>query len=389
MRPAAWWSVPQIRNNVLQGVALLLLAWLVWSMMANASANMPQLGDSPGYSFMDNRAGFAVPDSLVPFTPDNSYWRVFLLGLVNTLILSGLAMVTAVLLGIAVGVGRLSTNFLLRNICTVYVEIARNIPLLLQAFFWYFAVLRTLPTPRDAIPFGFGFGDIGFLSNRGLVVPAPIMEGLFWLTPAIFLVATIACWFTARWAGKRRMETGQSFPILRVAAALLVVPATVVFIATGMPLAFEVPEKGPFNFRGGATVVPELVAMWLALSVYTAAFIGEAVRGGILAVSHGQAEAALALGLKRSQLLRLVVLPQALRVIVPPVTNQLISLVKNSSLGAAIAYPELMNVAGTTFNKTGQTPKVLALVMAIYGTLCLCVALAMNFIDRRVKLVER
>lgn len=375
----------RIRNGAIQAVALLLIGWAIWGMASNAAANMPQIAGSPGYSFMDGRAGFSLPEGLVAYSADNSYWRAFLVGLLNTLLLAGIAMIVAVVLGVTVGVARLSTNFLVRKLATVYVELFRNIPLLLQAFFWYFAVLRPLPGPRQAI----NVQDLVFLSNRGLIVPAPVAQPLFWLTPTVFLVAAISAFLIARWAGKRRAETGQTFPVALAVAGLLVVPAGLVFLATGLPLAFTVPKLQGFNFQGGAVVVPELVAMATALSIYTGAFIAEEVRGGILAVSRGQSEAALALGLGRRQVLRLVVLPQALRVIVPPVTNQLISLVKNTSLGSAIAFPELMSVAGTTFNQTGQAPKVLALVMAIYGTLCLLVALAMNLIGRRVRLVER
>jgi general L-amino acid transport system permease protein len=296
-----------------------------------------------------------------------------------------MGIVAATVIGFVMGVARLSTNLLIRSLASIYVETLRNVPILLQIFFWYFAVLGALPQPRQAVSVAGSF----FLSNRGLYVPAPVPGDLFWVTPAVLALSIAGVVWLRGWARRRREATGQGFPAFKVGLAIVILPALVAWIVTGAPLEWSIPELRGFRFEGGAPVLPELVAVWFALSLYTGTFIAEAVRGGIQAVSGGQTDAARSLGLSRGQTLRLVVIPQAMRVIVPPVTNQYLSLTKNSSLGAAVGYPELMNVSGTMLNQTGQAVEVLSLTMLTYGLICLCIASVMNLYNYSVRIKER
>jgi len=310
----------------------------------------------------------------------------FLVGLLNTLLVSALGIVLATLLGFMIGVARLSGNWLLARLADLYVETFRNIPLLLQIFFWYFAVLRALPRPRDSM----ALGEAVFLNLRGLYLPEPIFEPGFRLVGVALAAAVVLCWLLVRWARRRQVREGVSFPVVRTSLLILLLLPLVTFLVTGMPLSWELPALKGFNFHGGITVIPELTALLFALSIYTAAFIAEIVRSGIQAISKGQTEAAQALGLKRGQVLRLVVIPQALRVIIPPLTNQYLNLIKNSSLATAIGYPDLVSVfAGTTLNQTGQAVEVIAITMAVYLLISLSVSLLMNWYNRKMALVER
>jgi general L-amino acid transport system permease protein len=290
------------------------------------------------------------------------------------------------MLGFFIGIARLSPNWLVARLATAYIEIFRNIPLLLQIMFWYFAVLRPLPLPRQSL----SVGDAVFLNNRGLFIPKPVAEDGFWLVGLAFVVAVLAVIGIARWARRRQNATGAQFPTASAGLALLVGLPLLVYWLSGSPLHWDYPVLGGFNFSGGLEVIPELAALTLALSIYTAAFIAEAVRSGIMAVSHGQTEAAYALGLRPRVTLKLVVIPQAMRVIIPQLTSQYLNLTKNSSLATAIGYPDLVNVfAGTTLNQTGQAVEVIAMTMAVYLSISLAISMFMNWYNKRNQLIER
>ncbi len=381
------WNDPRIRSWVFQVLVVGFVLWLVASLFSNTLHNMETRGIRTGFGFLDQTAGFGILFSLIPYEETNSYGRTFFVGLLNTVLVSGLGIITATLVGFVAGIARLSHNWLIARLAEVYVEIFRNVPLLLQVFFWYFAVLQALPAPRQSFRF---FHDMVFLSKRGLYVPAPVAEpGLGWVI-GLALAGLAVSIAVARWARKRREATGQEFPVWRVALGLVVGLPLVVFLLLGSPMSWSIPALRGFNFQGGGVLLPELVALWFALTIYTGTFIAEIVRSGIQAVSHGQTEAAAALGLRRNQITRLVILPQALRVIIPPLTSQYLNLTKNSSLATAIGYPDLVAVfMGTTLNQTGQAVEVVAMTMAVYLTISLTISFLMNTYNRRVALKER
>jgi len=380
------WNDPKIRALVFQGVVIAAVLWLAAALFHNTLLNMERRNIQTGFGFLDQTAGFGILFSLIPYDESYSYGRTFVVGLLNTVLVSGLGIVTATVLGFLAGIGRLSRNWLIARLAGVYVEIFRNVPLLLQIFFWYFAVLQTLPAPRQSL----SFHGVVFLSKRGLYVPAPVFgPGMGWVWLAL-IAAVVVVWGLIRWERKRRETTGREFPLWRVSAALVIGAPGLTFLLVGSPLSWSFPVLRGFNFRGGGVLLPELVALWFALTIYTGTFIAEIVRSGIQAVSHGQTEAASALGLKRGQVIRLVVLPQALRVIIPPLTSQYLNLAKNSSLATAIGYPDLVNVfMGTTLNQTGQAVEVVAMTMSVYLTISLVISLAMNGYNKRVALKER
>jgi len=339
-----------------------------------------------GLGFFESTAGFDIGFRLIPYEMTSSYGRAFLVGLVNTLVVSAVGVVLATILGFIVGMMRLSGNWLVVRIAAVFVETLRNTPLLLQIVFWYFGVLSTLPNVRQSL----AIGEVVYLNNRGLAVPAPIPEAGFSVIPIALVVGIAAAIGLYRWARRRQELTGQQFPAIRIGFALVIGLPAVAATLTGFPLSWDMPQLQGFNFVGGARVLPEFVALLLALSLYTAAFIAEIVRSGIQSVSHGQTEAALALGLRPSSTTRLIIIPQALRVIVPPLTSQYLNLVKNSSLAVVIGYPDLVSVfSGTVLNQTGQAVEVIAITMAVYMTISLLISLFMNWYNRRVRLVER
>ncbi len=381
-----FWRNARIRALLLQAALLAAVAALIVFLVDNTLTNLARQGITSGFGFLNQPAGFGIGFSLIPYDEAMSYGRAFLVGLTNTLLLAALSIVTATVLGFVVGVARLSSNWLIRLWAGVYVEVFRNLPLLLQIFVWYFAVLRSLPHPRQS----YSLLDLVYLSNRGIYVPRPVAEdGFGWVVLALTLglVLTAA---VLLWARRQRLRTGSAprgYALAWLIAPLLVALAA---LATGGPLHWDVPQLQRFNFSGGMTLIPEFVALWLALSIYTAAFIAEIVRAGIQSVAKGQREAAAALGLSPRLELRKVVLPQAMRVIVPPLTNQYLNLTKNSSLAAAIAYPELVSVfAGTVLNQTGQAIEVIAITMAVYLSLSLAIAAFMNWYNRRQLRTER
>ena len=381
-----WWNNSQHRSLFFQLVLVGLVIGFFWFIGSNTMSNLEKRGISTGFGFLSMKSGFGILQSLIPYSESSTFGRTFVVGLLNTLLISVLGIFFATIIGFTMGIARLSSNWLVSKLATVYIETFRNIPLLLQMFFWYFAVLRALPGPRQS----WSAGDIAFLNIRGLYLPRPIFgDGFIMVFIALFagIVATI---LLRRWAKKRQEATGQQFKLLRVAFTLIVGVPLLVFFLLGSPLTWDYPALKGFNFRGGMTIIPELTALLTAISIYTGTFIAEAVRSGILAVNPGQTEAASALGLHRSKVLKLVVIPQALRVIIPQLTSQYLNLVKNSSLATAIGYPDLVAVfAGTTLNQTGQAIEIIAMTMGVYLFISLTISGFMNWYNKKMMMVER
>jgi general L-amino acid transport system permease protein len=373
---------PQVRSALYQIALVLVLIWLGYQFALNAAANLGARNIASGLGFFHNTAGFGINLSLIAYDETDTYGRAFLVGLLNTLLVSGVGVVLATLLGFTVGIARLSSNWLVARIAGGYVEIIRNLPLLFQILFWYLAVLGTLPGPRQSL----AVFDAVFINNRGIVVPAFRLAGDFvyvWAALGFGGLATIAL---GLWARRVRERTGRMVPVWWKAVALVVGLPLATFLAAGLPVEVELPRIQGFNFVGGTRIIPEFVALLVALTTYTASFIAEIVRAGILAVPRGQSEAGLALGLRRGQLLRLILIPQALRIIVPPLTNQYLNLTKNSSLAVGIGYPDLFAVfAGTTLNQTGQAIEIIAITMAVYLSLSLATSVLMNWYNARVR----
>lgn len=384
--PIPWWRRRRAREVLFQ-VALLAGVILAIAVLAsNAIETVQRQRIATGFGFLNNTAGFDVVQTLIPYDETSTYGRVLLVGILNTLLVAVIGIVLATLLGFVVGIGQLSQNWLIARLCRAYVELLRNLPLLLQLFFWYFAVLRALPSPRES----WGLGDLVFLNNRGLYLPGPVAESGFGFV-ALALLAGLAgsAWLAGR-ARRQREQTGQAEPVLPWAIALLVASPLVVSAFAGFPLALSTPALTGLNFEGGLVVLPELLALVVALATYTASYIAEIVRAGISGVSKGQTEAAQALGLARGQTLRLVVVPQAMRQIIPPLTSQYLNLTKNSSLAIAIAYPDLVSVfAGTSLSQTGQAIEIIAITMAVYLTISLITSALMNWYNARIALTER
>lgn len=376
------WRNARARGVLYQAAAFVLLALFVWWLANNAAVNLTRQEKATGFGFLNDTAGFAINFHLVHYEESSPIRRVFIVGALNTLLIAAIGIVLATVIGFIVGIARLSPNPLAAKAAAAYVEIFRNIPLLLQIFFWYFAVLRPLPNPRDGIVFMGG----AHLNNRGVYFPEPMLESGGALVWTALALGALAAFGVAKWARIRQNKTGRAFPVFRAALGLTLGAPFLALAALGFPLTLEWPELRGFNIAAntGLWLPPEFVALLLALSVYTASFIAEIVRGGILAVSAGQMEAARALGLRRGAAMRLVVAPQALRAIVPPLTNQFLNLTKNSSLAAAIAYPEVVSVfAGTVLSQTGQEIEVLFLAMMFYLSVSLLIAAAMNVFNRR------
>ncbi len=377
---------PKFRALVFQILSVITVVAFFIYIVHNTLLNMEARGISTGFGFLDRASGFAILQSLIPYSETSTYGRTFVVGLLNTILVSVLGIFFATIVGFLVGVMRLSKNWLISKIAMVYIEIFRNVPLLLQVVFWYFSVAFNLPSPRQSL----AVGDLMFLNNRGMYVPAPVFGESFWMTVVAFVAAVVLVFFLVHWARRRFEATGQPFHTVYASLGVLVGLPLLVFFATGSPLHWDMPELKGFNFRGGLAVIPELFALTLALTIYTAAFIAETVRSGIQAVSHGQTEAAGALGLSHANTLRLVVIPQAMRVIIPPLTSQYLNLTKNSSLAVAIGYPDLVAVfAGTTLNQTGQAVEIIAITMAVYLSLSLMISLFMNWYNARMALRER
>lgn len=382
----AFYNDPVIRGRLYQLiVAGLIIAGFVWIGL-NTAANLARQNKTTGFEFFFSTSGFDIFFTLIPYSRASLYWEAFVVGLLNTLLVSVVGIILATLWGFALGIARLSSNWIISQLATIYIETLRNIPLLLQLFFWYFAVLKAMPAVKQSYVF---LGDF-VLNNRGLYTPRPIFDDRFiWVTAAIIL-ALVGIFFLRRFAKKRLEATGHRTPVLLIGIAMLVFIPLVALLLSGSQVTFDNPVLAGFNFKGGFSFPPEFVALLFGLVLYTSAFIAEIVRAGILAVSSGQTEAAKALGLKEGDRLRLVVIPQAMRVIVPPLTSQYLNLTKNSSLAAAIGYPELVSVfMGTTLNQTGRAIEVVFITMLVYLTLSLSTAALMNWYNSRVALEER
>ena len=366
---------------VVQLLFVAALAWIGYEIVANVRTNLQSQRITSGLGFLNNTAGFDVSLNLIPYSGSDTYTRVFLVGLLNTLLVSIIGIFFATVIGFIVALGRLSPNWLLARISGGYVELIRNLPLLFQILFWYLAVLAALPNPRQSISL---FGSF-FLSNRGFVVPAPVANpGLDFFALSI-LIAIVASLLLRQYARRQLFERGRKIAIWPYVAGLMIGLPLATALVLGAPVSFEVPVLKGFNFSGGSRLIPEFVALTLALSTYTAAFIAEIVRAGILSVHKGQMEAGASLGLSRGSALRLVVVPQALRVILPPLTNQYLNLTKNSSLAVAIGYPDLVSVfAGTTLSQTGQAIEIIGITMAVYLLISLVTSAIMSFYGWRL-----
>jgi general L-amino acid transport system permease protein len=380
------WNDPKARSIFYQIVVLVAFCAFLAYILNNTLQNMESRGIRAGFGFLNQQSGFDILMTLIPYSATSTFGRTFVVGLLNTLLVSALGVILATILGFIIGIARLSPNWLIRQLAAIYVEIFRNIPLLLQIMFWYFAVLQAVPHPRDSL----NLADAFFLNNRGLYLPAPVPGSGFMLTVLALLVAIIIVVVVKRWAHRRQEATGQQFHTVWFAIGVLIGLPLLVFLVTGAPMGWDLPSLQGFNFRGGMVVIPELAGLLLALSIYTAAFIAEIVRSGIQSVSHGQTEAAEAVGLSRGRILHLVIIPQAMRVIIPQLTSQYLNLTKNSSLATAIGYPDLVAVfAGTTLNQTGQALEVISTTMLVYLTLSLLISSFMNWYNKRMALVER
>ena len=380
------WNDPFWRGLILQGALLAAVVAPAWFVADNAVDNMHKRNIPTDFAFWSNPASFDISQTLIPYSATSPNSQVFWVGLLNTLLVSALGVILATLLGFAVGAARLSASWLVAKLASVYVEGVRNVPLLLQIIFWYNVVLAALPDPRGAA----SLGGVAFLTKRGLFLAAPVARPGFsavWIALGVGMATTFA--FRA-FAVRRQRETGMSAPVGAVAAALIVALPLIVYVAAGQPLGFDIPKLRGFNFVGGMKLSPEFAALLFALTLYTGAFIAEIVRSGILAVAKGQSEAAAALGLRPAQTRKLVVMPQAMRVIVPPLINQYLNLTKNSTLAVAIGYPDLFNVfAGTTLNNTGAAVQIVFMTMAVYLIISLVTSGVMNAYNARMSPPER
>ena len=374
------WTDPKIRARVYQVGLLAAVGSLIWYLADNTIENLARQGIASGFGFWHHTSGFGINTTLIDYSETSTYGRVFFVGLLNTLLVSSIGIAIATTLGFFIGIARLSPNWLIGKMAAIYIETLRNIPLLLQIFFWYFGVLRALPSPQQS----HSLIDAFYLNIRGLQFPSPQPGDGFWVIPASAVLGLIA-WALLAWRMRRLKEkTGREINIHWFGLILTIALTAMTVLKAGVPLGWEIPVLKGFNFKGGITVVPEFVALVLALSTYTAAFIAEIVRAGIQSVDKGQKEAAQAIGLRPGQVLKFVVIPQALRVIVPPLTNQYLNLTKNSSLAAAIAYPDLVQVfAGTALNQAGQAVEIIGITMAVYLTLSLSISMFMNGYNRR------
>ncbi len=379
------WRSQAVRGIVYQLIAVAAVGLTVWYLAHNTLANMAARGIQSGFDFLRTPAGFDIGESLVPYDALEPYWKAFLVGVLNTLRVAVIGIVLATVLGTLLGVGRFARNAIVRGLCYAYVEFFRNVPVLLQLLMWYLILTDVLPPLADAI----SLGGVFFLSNNGFKFPVPVW-GLGQALAAVGgALGLVLAWLYRRWAIRQFELTGRVRSLVLVPMAIVIAAATAGWIAGGAPTAWSVPKIDGFLVEGGATATPEFLAVLMGLVLYTAAFIAEVVRAGINSVSHGQVEAALSLGLTKGQTMRLVILPQALRVIIPPMTSQYLNLTKNSSLAVAIGYPDVVSIANTALNQTGRAVECIAIIMAVYLTTSLSTAAFMNWYNRRAAIKER
>ncbi len=382
---ASIWYDPDKRAVIFQVVALLLVAFVSYVLFTNTQANLERQSIATGFGFLDKEAGFEIGESVIAYSASDTYFDALLVGALNTLKVSLIGIFFTTILGTIIGVARLSTNWLLAKLAAGYIEVMQNIPVLLQLFFWYAIFYESFPSPRQALNPVDGL----FLCNRGLIFAVPEAHAAHAAMGWAFVAALALGWGMNRWGAKRQARTGQSFPAVRITMALCLLLPLLSWMAYGAPTAMDVPELRGFNFTGGVTVSPEFSALLLGLVIYTSAFVAEIVRAGIQSVGRGQIEAAMAIGLRPGQVLHLVVLPQALRVIIPPLTSQMLNLTKNSSLAIAIGYADFVAVTNTTINQTGQAIEGVALIMVVYLFFSLSTSLFMNWYNKKMALVER
>jgi general L-amino acid transport system permease protein len=382
---ADWLYSPKLRGIASQVIVLMFLAWGLYWIVANTQANLVKLNQNFGFDFLNKVSGFDLSTSLIQYSSDSTFSRALLAGFYNTALVSILGIIFATIIGFIVGVMRLSKNLVISSAATIYIEIIRNIPLLLQIFIWYALVLKPLPGPKQAI----NFSDTVFISNRGIIAPHVTFGDRAWISGVLLVAAFVATGLFRRWARQHQEATGKILPVWWISIPAIIAAPIIGLLAAGWPLTWDYPVLEGFNFKGGMTLVPEFIALFLALVFYTATFIAEIVRSGIIAVSHGQSEAAHALGLDNGKTLRLVVIPQAMRIIIPPLTSQYLNLTKNSSLAVAVGYPDLMYAAGTVNNQSGKAIEVYSIALVVYLTTSLLTSLLMNWFNARMKLVER
>jgi general L-amino acid transport system permease protein len=380
-----WLYSPKLRGVVSQVLVLALIAWGLYWIVSNTQANLAKLNQNFGFDFLGKASGFDLSTSLIYYSSNSSYSKALLAGFYNTVLVAVLGIFLTTLLGFLIGVMRLSKNWVISGAATIYVEIIRNIPLLLQIFIWYALVLKPLPGPKQAI----NLADSVFISNRGIVMPHPTFGEGAWLALAMLVAALVGTWVFRRQARLEQEKTGKIRPVWLISLPIIFLAPIIGLLIAGWPITWSYPEIAGFNFSGGMTMVPEFVALLVALVMYTAAFIAEIVRSGIVAVSHGQTEASSSLGLSRGKTLRLVVIPQAMRVIIPPLASQYLNLTKNSSLAVAIGYPDLMYAGGTVNNQSGKAIEVFFILLLVYLATSLLTSAFMNWFNSRVKLVER
>ncbi len=382
---ASFWLDERKRSIVFQIFVLTIVGLLAWYLISNTIHNLHRQHIATGFDFLGKPASFEIGESLIPYTSSDTYAKALFVGALNTIKVSFIGIIVTVFLGTFIGIARLSSNWLISKLAATYIEVMQDIPVLLQLFFWYAIFYETLPGPRQAICPIKGV----YICNRGFIFPVLKYHPAYGYAFGAFILACAVVFALKKWAKRRQDLTGKTFPVFRVSIALIFGLPAIVWLAFGAPIVMDIPRIRGFNFVGGASFSPEFMALLLGLVLYTAAFVAEIVRAGIQSVSKGQWEAALSLGLTHSQVLRLVVLPQALRVIVPPLTSQMLNLTKNSSLAVAIGYPDFVSVANTTINQTGQSIEGIALIMLVYLIFSLSTSAFMNWYNKKVKLVER
>ena len=381
----AFWYDPGKRSILYQIVTMIMVGLLGYYLLSNTLQNLERQNIATGMGFLQKESSFEIGESLISYSAADKYARALVVGVLNTLLVSFIGIILTVALGTFIGIARLSSNWLVSRFAAIYIEVFQDIPILLQLFFWYALFYEILPSPRQALNLMAGV----FLSNRGLIFAVPGSHPAHKYMAAAFVIGCICVYFLRRWAKHRQDQTGRSFPVFLASISILIGLPVVVWLLSGAPHEMNVPSLQGFNFEGGVNVSPEFTALLLGLVLYTAAFVAEVVRAGIQSVSRGQTEAARSLGLKPGRVLNLVILPQALRVIIPPLTSQMLNLTKNSSLAVAIGYPDFVSVAGTTINQTGQAIEGVAMMMLVYLFFSLLTSAYMNWYNKRIALVER
>ncbi|MBW2470034.1 MAG: amino acid ABC transporter permease [Deltaproteobacteria bacterium] len=380
-----FWLDPKKRAIVYQIGVLCMFGLLAWYLISNTLINLEKQAIATGFSFLNKESSFEIGESLISYSAASTYGRALIVGALNTLKVAFIGIVITLILGTILGVSRLSSNWLVSKMAAIYIEVMQDIPVLLQLFFWYAIFYETLPSPRQALNPMHGL----FLCNRGVIFAVPESHPAHKYILIAFITACIGVYLFRRWAKKRQDLTGQALPVFRISIGTIIGLPLIVWLFFGAPVKMDVPELTGFNFKGGMTLSPEFIALLMGLVLYTAAFVAEVVRAGIQSVSKGQREAAMSIALRPTQVLNLVILPQALRVIIPPLTSQMLNLTKNSSLAVAIGFPDFVSVANTTINQTGQSIEGVALIMAVYLLFSLSTSAFMNWYNKKVKLVER